>query len=151
MPSRESQTDRQRIDVAGPTGLGDAVAAARRYAIDQGLLDRDRARLCIVVEELIANLYEHGFCETEREISLELGRLPSSISVAIEDNGSPFDPRTAPDVDQLSVTGAGAGLRLVGAWSEIVGYQSSNGRNRLELELALTEGRDGHRAAQSDQ
>lgn len=140
MPSRESQTDRQRIDVAGPTALGDAVAAARRYAIGQGLGDRDRARLCIVVEELIANLYEHGICETEREISLELGRLPSSISVAIEDNGAPFDPRTAPDVDQQSVTGAGAGLRLVGAWSEIVSYESSNGRNRLELELALTAG-----------
>lgn len=140
MPSRESQTDRQRVDVVGPTGLGDAVAATRRYAVDQGLGDRDRARLCIIVEELIANLYEHGIFETEREISLELGRLPSSISVAIEDNSAPFDPRMAPDVDQLPVTGAGAGLRLVGVWSETVSYKSSNGRNRLELELALTPG-----------
>lgn len=138
MPSRESQSDRQRIDVAGPTGLGDAVAAARRYAIDHGLGDRDLARLCIVVEELIANLHEHGVWETEREISLELRRLPSSIMVCIEDNGAPFDPRTAPSLDPQSVAGAGAGLRLVGAWSENIGYQSSNGRNRLELELALT-------------
>src|SRR5512147_1005560 len=41
MPSRESQTDRQRIDVAGPTALGDAMAATRRYAVDRDLGERD--------------------------------------------------------------------------------------------------------------
>jgi anti-sigma regulatory factor (Ser/Thr protein kinase) len=137
MPSRESQHDRQRVDVAGPTALGDAVAAARRYAIDQGLGDHDRARLCIIVEELITNLCEHGICDTEREIGLELSRQPSGIGLVIEDNGAPFDPQVAPGADELPARGGGAGLRLVKTWSEIVGYEAINGRNRLELRLAL--------------
>jgi len=140
MPSRESQTDRQRIHVAGPTVLGDAVAATRRYAIDQGLAERDQARLCIMVEELITNLCEHGICDTERELVLEFQRQPSAVRLAIEDNGAPFDPRLASGDAAVPERGGGAGLRLVKAWSEIIGYDSAGGRNRLELELPLTDG-----------
>jgi serine/threonine-protein kinase RsbW len=138
MPSRESQTDRQRIDVAGPTALGDAMAATRRYAVDRDLGERDRARLCIVVEELITNLCEHGVCDLEHEISVEFGRLGSAIIVAIEDNGAPFDPRSAPTPAQIPARGGGVGINLIRTWSEIVSYESADGRNRLELRISLS-------------
>jgi len=137
MPSRESQSDRQRIEVAGPTALGDAVAATRRYAIEQGLADRDQARLCIIVEELVTNLCEHGICEVEREITLELQRQASIVALVIEDNGAPFDPRATSAPAGIPARGGGAGLNLVKSWSDIVGYGSANGRNRLLLNLPL--------------
>ena len=137
MPSRESQSDRQRINVAGPTALGDAIAATRRFAIDQELGDRDHARLCIIVEELITNLCEHGICDVEREISLELQRQASAVELVVEDNGAPFDPRASSPSATIPTRGGGAGLNLVKSWSKIVSYESANGRNRLELKLAL--------------
>jgi len=140
MPSRESQSDRQRIEVAGPTALGDAMAATRRYALDQQLGERDQARLCIVVEELITNLCEHGLCDTAHDIGLELVRRPDAIEVTIEDNGTPFDPRSAPERLVPSPRGGGAGLGLVRAWATITSYESNDGRNRLRLTLALGEG-----------
>jgi len=140
MPSRESGTERQRIAVSGPTALGDAVAAARRYAADLQLDERDRARLCIIVEELITNLCEHGAREMECEIGIELWRDSGAVGLAVEDNGAPFDPRTASIPDAVPARGGGAGLRLVTSWAQVVGYEYAGGRNRIELRLPLAEG-----------
>ena len=140
MPSRESQTVKSHARVAGPTALADAVSATRRFAVDQGIGTRDRAHLCIIVEELVANLIEHGRNGVERQIGVELARLPSAITLAIEDDGAAFDPRNAPASTGVPARGGGAGLRLVSAWSRIVDYRSADGRNRLELEMPLTEG-----------
>jgi len=138
MASCESGEVRKRIHVGGPTALGEAIASTRLFGLDLGLAERDLARLCIVVEELITNLCEHGICETEREIVLELFRHASGLGLVFEDNGAPFDPRTTSTEDEMPQRGGGAGLRLVRAWSEIIDYGSSEGRNRLELLLALT-------------
>jgi anti-sigma regulatory factor (Ser/Thr protein kinase) len=137
MASRESPPEGQRNDFVGPNTLGDAVSATRRFAMDHGLGSRDRAQLCIIVEELIANLIEHG--SGGRQIALDLARQPASIALAIEDDGAAFDPRNAPANAVIPARGGGAGLRLVSAWSRIVDYRSTNGRNRLELEMPLTE------------
>jgi len=136
MPSRESH-DGQRIDVAGPTALGDAIASTHDFALNLGLGERDHARLCIIVEELIANLCEHGICDIEREIGLELGLQEAALTVVVEDNGAPFDPRQAGGDAVVPERGGGAGLRLVNAWAEILSYEARNGRNRLELLLPL--------------
>jgi serine/threonine-protein kinase RsbW len=138
MASRESPPDPQRIDAVGPTALGDAVAWARRYASDHGLVARDVARLCVIVEELVTNLIEHGGLG-DLQIGMELARRPSALALVIEDSGPPFDPRSATLEDAVPARGGGAGLRLIDAWSEVVGYASENGRNRLELSLRLSD------------
>lgn len=137
MSSRESQTDGRRIEVAGPTALGDAIAATRRYAIDHGLGDKDQARLCIIVEELITNLCEHGVCDSAHDIALGLWRHDSNVQLTIEDNGAPFDPRGMPDAREIPRRGGGVGLKLVKAWAQILGYETVKGRNRLELNIPL--------------
>lgn len=139
MATRESPPQGQRIDFIGPTTPGDAVSATRRFAVDQGLGTRDRAHLCIIVEELVTNLIEHGGGSGERRVGIELARGPSEIMLVIEDDGAAFDPRNAPANADIPSRGGGAGLRLVSAWSRIVDYRSANGRNRLELEMPLTE------------
>ena len=135
MPSRESQ--QQEINVAGPTALGDALAATRRYASDHRLAPRDEARLCIIVEELITNLIEHGG-GIDRPISVELVRAGPAVTIVLEDSGPPFDLREVPDATNVPPRGGGAGLRLVRAWSEIVSYETAGGRNRLELSVPLS-------------
>ena len=139
MPSRESQSVGRRIEVAGLTALGDAVAATRRYASDHLLGPRDEARLCIIVEELITNLIEHGGADIERPIGIDLGRARDAVTLVIEDEGRGFDPRDLPDGNTIPDRGGGAGLRLVAAWSEVVGYERDGGRNRLKLVVPLSD------------
>jgi anti-sigma regulatory factor (Ser/Thr protein kinase) len=138
MSSRESPSGRRPTDPAGAAFLGEAVGSARQFALDQGLGTRDRAHICIIVEELVANLIDYGGRNGDPEISLEFARVAGAVTLVIYDNGRPFDPRNAPAKANVPVRGGGAGLRLVSAWSEIVSYGSDDGRNRLEVNMPLT-------------
>lgn len=104
-----------------------------------GLDPRDEARLCIIIEELIANLLEHGREPAERRISFAIARQDSSVQISIEDDGPPFDPRSAEFDAPIPDRGGGAGLRLVRAWAEVAGYRTAEGRNRLDLTMKLTD------------
>jgi len=138
MASRESDNADRRFELSGPTALGDAVAAMRRFAMDQGLAPRDGARLCIIVEELVTNIFEHGGMEDVGPVGLAMERAGSAVRIAIDDGGQPFDPASASDPGTVPARGGGAGLRLVRAWAQILGYERSAGRNRLELLVPLS-------------
>ena len=101
------------------------------------LNDDELARLCIVIEELIANLYDHGGLSEDDEVELNLLVDPEGIRVAIIDPGNPFDPWTAPRRAEQTSRGGGAGIDLVTAWAHFLGYESSAGTNRLEFLLPL--------------
>jgi anti-sigma regulatory factor (Ser/Thr protein kinase) len=60
MSPRESNSDQMKCQLQGSTAVSQASGAARAFGEAQRLTDDSRARLCIVIEELIANLYEHG-------------------------------------------------------------------------------------------
>ena len=117
--------------------LGDAIAGARHFASANGLAPQDRARLCIVVEEIVANLVEHGGHDPAEPVRIRIERLGENISLTIEDRGTPFDPRKLSGDRQNPDRGGGAGLRLVRAWSTVTGYENSAGGNRLSLSLPL--------------
>ena len=140
MPSRESQTVKRKIEIAGSTALGDAVAATRRYASDLRLGARDEARLCIIIEELVTNMIEHGGIGLKQPIAIEYALTDASVTLVIENQGPAFDPRRHSDGNDIPDRGGGAGLRLVAAWSEIVSYDSAGANNRLELRIPLSDG-----------
>ena len=92
------------------------------------------AKLAIVVEELVANLIEHGNCLCDSEIELELTALGSDIGVTLCDAGTAFDPRAFDsDAHLPPERGGGAGIALVKAWAIITGYECGEGRNILRL------------------
>ena len=92
------------------------------------------AKLAIVVEELVANLIEHGNCPHDSEIALELTALGADIGVTLCDGGTAFDPRAFDsDAHLPPERGGGAGIALVKAWATITGYECGDGRNILRL------------------
>lgn len=137
MSSSESNPDHLLCRFRGPNAISQATDAARAFGKSQWLADDEMARLCIVVEELFANLYDHGGLKDEDEVELALASAPDGIHVSMFDPGTPFDPWVAaPRTDRPS-RGGGAGIDLVRAWAQLISYQPSADGNRLDILLPV--------------
>jgi anti-sigma regulatory factor (Ser/Thr protein kinase) len=123
-----------------PAGAGlvsKALRAARSFSEAAGL-GEERAKLAIIVEELVFNILDHGQPGEGDHVELAFERVPEGVRLILTDSCAPFDPREAePEGDEPPERGGGAGLALVKAWSRIVDYASEGGRNRLELVVVL--------------
>lgn len=137
MGARESNSGQWHCTVAGTRAVVDATTAARAFASDQGVADSDISRLCVVVEELVVNLYEHGGVTVGDRVDLSLFRTPEGIRISLGDPGQPFDPRAATSNKTRPVRGGGAGLDLVRAWTKFIDYTVQPGGNRLELLMPI--------------
>ncbi|AHE55301.1 ATP-binding protein [Sphingomonas sanxanigenens] len=115
-----------------------AIDAAEHFAAAAGCDGEWAMRLLILVEELVANLVDHGDLPADSLIALALARVEDRIRLEIVDRGRPFDPRTAPpdDDDFPPDAGGGAGLRLLATWAVVTSYDSAGGANRLTIEIA---------------
>jgi anti-sigma regulatory factor (Ser/Thr protein kinase) len=95
--------------------------------------------LRIALDEVVANIVEHG---RAREIRLRLGVHDGLLEAIVEDDGTPFDPRTAPppDLDRPLAERrvGGLGLHFVRNLIAEVDYSSRPGVNRLVLRQPLT-------------
>ena len=116
----------------GKDAVGQALAAARSFAADQWLTEEETARLCIIIEELVTNLYDHGGLTADHELDLVYEVQSDGLHLIIVDPSPPFDPRSAPG-GKRSDRGGGAGIDIVRAWAEIIDYQETREGNRLEV------------------
>ncbi len=137
MSPRESNNGRLTCRLQGTQAIEWACDAARRFASSQHLNADDLARLCIVVEELVANLYDHGGLTEQDEVELRFASEPDGIRVTIVDPGTPFDPWAAPRKIGRPERGGGVGIDIVRTWAQFVSYRSSADGNRLELLLPI--------------
>ena len=137
MSRSESNPDRLTRQIRGANSIAQAADAAREFATAQWLDEDELARLCVVVEELVANLYDHGGLTEGDCVELSFLIDPEGINVAITDPGKPFDPWSASRSVRKSERGGGAGIDIVRAWAQFIGYQSSAEGNRLEFLLPV--------------
>lgn len=138
MTTRESGNDRVTCRVSGGEAVAQASTAARAFGEAQWLSDDEVARLCIIIEELVANLYDHGGVGRDDEVTLSFTSEPAGILVTILDQGKPFDPRQFLRKTDPGERGGGAGIGIVRSWAMITDYQSSGEGNRLDLILPLS-------------
>jgi anti-sigma regulatory factor (Ser/Thr protein kinase) len=113
-----------------------ALIAAEDFATQAELGSRERARLAVVVEELVSNAVRHGAAGGAITIELALDAADGQVALVLEDDGLAFDPTierafSGPDAE----TGGGVGLALVRAWANAFRYSRRAGRNRVELQL----------------
>jgi serine/threonine-protein kinase RsbW len=137
MTPRESYSDRMTCQLQGGEAVIVASNAAREFGMVQRLAKDDCARMCIIVEELVANLYDHGGLTHEDRIALDLSRESGGIRVTLTDPGKPFDPRTATPKRKRPDRGGGVGIDIVRSWAQFVAYDVTADGNRLELLLPL--------------
>jgi serine/threonine-protein kinase RsbW len=134
---RESNQDGQLFRLHGPDAVAQSADAARAFGQAQWLADDELARLCVVVEELVANLYDHGGLTESDKVELAFAAEPDGVRVSIADPGTPFDPWTSVPRTDRPQRGGGVGIDIVRAWAQLLSYESSDGRNRLELLLPI--------------
>lgn len=138
MARGNSRILRVAYNFSGPGAVADAVAAVQSFTRATAI-DRDSAdRLAIIVEELVANIFDHGSLAPGQCVEMTLARLGKEVSLTLQDPGNAFDPRAweAPDTVPPA-DGGGAGLALVNAWTRILSYESAGEMNRLELIIPL--------------
>lgn len=105
------------------------------------------ADLQVALDEVLANLIQHGYADDRvHQIRVRLTADARRVQVEVEDDGRPFDPRTAPAPDRQSPLGArrpgGLGLHFVRALMSDVQYTSTGRGNRLVLTRNLTDQRE---------
>ena len=116
-----------------------AVLETWAFAETAGVPSDVADQLAIVVEELVANVVDHGRAPADGVIRLRLEREEALIRIEISDPGGSFDPRDHVFDGPDPVRGGGAGLALVKAWAVIESWSRRNGRNELVLSLPCPE------------
>ena len=100
----------------------------------------NRARL--VFDEIVTNVIRHAYDDADTHVIHVRVRLGArNLTLSFDDDGRPFDPRTAPaltpaaSLAQASV--GGRGLMLVRAAASSIDYErTSEGRNSLTVTLS---------------
>lgn len=133
MTERDSDVEQVSRRLSGPTAVIEAAAIAREFGAAQWLSEPEIARLCIIVEEWVANLYDHGSVTLDQIIQIDLEAEREGLAVTITDPGKPFDPRHLPLGRVRTDGGAGAGIDLMKAWATLRNYEVGPEGNRLEL------------------
>jgi serine/threonine-protein kinase RsbW len=121
---------------AGAGMIAQAVETAHAFAADAVLSKGDAARLAVLVEELIANVCDHGGCESCDTVSLSLSANDRSIGIEMDDPGRAFDPTAAEMNGTVPERGGGAGIALVRAWASDFRYERRDGRNYTSVVIS---------------
>jgi len=136
MITRNLKPYRCELGASGPESVHRAVELVRGFCTDHSLAPAQSAKLAILVEEAVTNIYEHGQVEGPRVGWVMLGGDAAGVHICLADNCAPFDPRSFVESDQPNMErGGGAGLSMIRAWAEIVDYRQEDGFNLLELVL----------------
>lgn len=136
MIRRNFKPHRCDLDENGPESIHRAVELAHLFSTSNALAPQRRARLAILVEEAVTNLYDHGAIGPGFAGTLTLSADSTDVRVTLCDSATPFDLRDAHEADMPNTErGGGVGLAMIRAWAEIVDYRSANGTNALELKL----------------
>jgi len=104
----------------------------------------DRARIAIVLEELLTNLLKYGYIDRSEpgaaEVVLELEG--DRLSIEFADDGRPFDPlaEPPPDLDEpvRSRPVGKLGLEIVRALTHEVSYRRDHDRNIVRMVRRVT-------------
>lgn len=95
----------------------------------------------LVLEEIARNLVQHAEDVTGQAILLDLALRDARLVMGLEDESAPYDPRDAEALDLEAPLeqrrAGGMGLHLVRTMADELHYRHEDGRNRLEVEIAL--------------
>lgn len=116
------------------------LSEAEDFLKGQGASGRAILRVRLILEEMILNLLKYGAGSVNQEIGVRLEATADRIVIQIEDDGVPFDPRSAPEIDKTlpleQRREGGMGIQIVRSFVTEMDYERIDGRNRLRMVVA---------------
>jgi anti-sigma regulatory factor (Ser/Thr protein kinase)/CRP-like cAMP-binding protein len=119
-----------------------ASAWVRALGDELELTQADLFRLDLCITEVVSNVVEHAYHDTEsHRIELDADATSDAVRIRVSDDGIAFDPLdapaplTAPTLDGKAI--GGWGLRLLRAFSDSVAYQRVGCHNQLDFVIRL--------------
>jgi anti-sigma regulatory factor (Ser/Thr protein kinase) len=110
--------------------------ALHEFLDEEGVPPDAVRRVRLVIEELFVNVVNYGFDDGgTHAITLDIRTEPGRATVVMEDDGRPFDPRSAPPpvltgpLEQRQERGYG--IYIVKHLASDFGYTRENDRNRV--------------------
>lgn len=115
--------------------LHDVVA---RFCLAQAVPADAGFKIDLALEEVFSNIVRHGYGDGRaHEIAVRLERRYGRVRIQVDDDGRPFDPLRAPQVDTAAPLEerrpGGLGIHLVRQLLDQVRYQRRETGNRLVL------------------
>lgn len=118
--------------------LGTAVEALQE---ELNCTDRQMCEISLLIEELCANIIAHGSKNGAAKIMVSLEKNWDELVITVEDDGPPFDPTAAPDVDVCMALEkrcpGGLGIHLIKHYADCLDYTRHNDKNRVTLRKSL--------------
>jgi serine/threonine-protein kinase RsbW len=111
-----------------------------RFCAGNGLPKAVSFKVRLVLEELVLNLIDHATGSATDRVDVRIDLEGGRAVLVLEDDGAPFDPRSAPAFDKfkpLEERGPrGMGIHLVRSVTEGMAYERIDSRNRLRVVIA---------------
>lgn len=111
------------------SGLKTALDSVKETCRELQINDEVANRLCVIVDETVANMIMHGGLSDGQEFKLDLSQLASGARLEISDPGIEFDPVHWPP-DGHSGPG-GRGIALTKGLAHDIEYVRADNRNVL--------------------
>lgn len=112
--------------------------ALNEFLDEEGVPPDAVRRIRLVIEELFVNVINHAYDDSGvHAITLDVRTEPGRATIVIDDDGRPFDPRTAPPPvlkgPLESRQERGYGIYIVRHLTSELGYTRENDRNRVRV------------------
>jgi len=111
-----------------------------RFCAENRLRTAVSFNVALVLEEMVLNLIDHAVGSATDRLDVRIELQPGRVVLVLEDDGVPFDPRSAPAFDKskpLDQRGPrGMGIHLVRSVTQDIAYERVGSRNRLRLAIA---------------
>lgn len=134
---------RERLD-STPEAVRDSLLHIASALDSFGLTDSDRARVEMVLAEILNNIVEHAY-DGARDgwISLRIDLVPEAVDCQLEDAGAPMPGMEPPDgrahdldVELDDLPEGGFGWYLIRELTQRLRYAHHGGRNQLTFRIA---------------
>jgi phosphoserine phosphatase RsbU/P len=122
--------------------LAKANQAITDFGKQHGLSGNVVHDLSLVVSEILTNIISYGYTDQdEHEITVRLGADSREARISVEDDGQPFDPLEAPEIDTTKPleerTEGGLGVHLARTLTDGLEYRRHEGKNLLVMKKRL--------------
>jgi len=107
-----------------------------------GLAAKVARDLKLALEEIVTNIITHGYTDDrEHFIGVHLNVQPGEVKIDVEDDGRPFNPLEAPEVDTTTSLGdrpiGGLGIHLVRKVTDDLEYKRLGDKNLFTLKKKI--------------